>query len=126
MPEASEEIVVTGTRRLSVGGPTGGGFGASTLLSYTQQPSVDVFDQEGGGETVTTATFSLVGGNVIVRLPGYDFPIKVPAAAWNRMSDAQKGAFIKLMTEFSQSPELIQFLNHLQSEGRFGDRDTIR
>jgi hypothetical protein len=33
------------------------------------------------------------------------------------MSSAQKGAFIKLMAEFAQSPRLVEFLNHMQSQG---------
>ncbi|HEX6374126.1 MAG TPA: hypothetical protein VFZ91_00230 [Allosphingosinicella sp.] len=110
------EIFITG-KKIVAGGATGGGNNAATILSYSQQPMPDVFEQVGGEETVTTVTFALVDGNIVVRLPGYDFPIKVPAASWKAMSDGQKGAFIKLMTEFSQSPELVSFLNHLQSEG---------
>lgn len=117
MSEAAEETIIVTGKRLTTAGAIGGGFTGPILINYTQTPIPELLEQEGGKETVTTASFSLVNGDVVVRLPGYDFPIKVPAASWTKMSDAQKGAFIKLMTEFSQSPELVSFLNHLQSQG---------
>jgi hypothetical protein len=115
MSEAAEETIIVTGKKLTTAGAIGGGFTGPILLSYYQQSTPELFEQEGGKDTVTTASFSLVNGDLIVRLPGYDFPIKVPAATWSKMGDAQKGAFLKLMTEFSQSPELVGFLNHLQS-----------
>lgn len=112
--EIEETIIVTG-RRLSDGGSTSiasGGSGvplAATILSFSQQPKPDAFQQEGGEENIITTSFAMIDGNVVVRLPGYDFPIKIPAATWDRMSSTQKGALIKLFTEFSQSPHLVQF-----------------
>jgi hypothetical protein len=117
MPDADDSNVVVTGKRLSVGGPTGGGFTSATVLTYSQEPAPDVFEQDGGGETVVTTTFALINGNLVVHIPGYDFPIKVPAADWGDMSESEKGALIKLLTEFAQSPQLVQFLDHLQSEG---------
>ena len=120
MPEADDSNVVVTGKRISFDGPTGGGFTSATVLTYSQEPAPDVFEQDGGGETVITTSFAMVNGNLVVRIPGYDFPITVPAATWEDMNADQKGALIKLLTEFAQSPQLVQFLDHLKNEGVSG------
>jgi hypothetical protein len=84
----SSDIYVTASR-VRVGGSAGGGFASATVLSFSQQPGPDALDPDGTDQIVTTSTFSLINGALVVHLPGYDFPIKVPAVTWERMSSAQ-------------------------------------
>jgi hypothetical protein len=116
-PESDDgqEILVTG-RRPQEDEP---GISAEQFASLLQlvQPLPNLFDQTGGGSTAVSVSISLINGNLVVRLPGYNFPIKVPAATWEHLNEAQKGALVKLFTEYSQSPELVQFLDHLKNQG---------
>ena len=115
MPE--ETIVVTGTRPAPApnqgGGVSGGTGHISTLITIEE----NLFSQDGGDLLSTTVQISVVNGSVVVIIPGYDFPIKVPAEAWNDLTPAQKGAFIKIMTEFFESPRIVHALDHLDAEG---------
>lgn len=76
-----------------------------SFLSLTEQPQ--------GEEVARVVSISLIDGDVIVRLPGYDFALKLPAADWANMSRDQRGAFIKMMSEFRESPKLLESLDHL-------------
>lgn len=115
-PEAAE-IVVTAPRLFETGGGGGslGSYGPGiswSSLRFTPAPTP--FEEWQGQSAPDYATFAQVKGNIVVRLPGYTFELKLPAAEWSRMSSDQKGAFLKVMNEFHQSPKFVEALNHLE------------
>jgi|GEM_PF-6773999 len=113
-PVEEKEIVVTGVRLKTTDDPGGGDFFG--YVTYTPR-NILVFGESGGGEQFELVKIGMVDGGVHVRLPGYDALFRVPAADWARMSPEQRGEFIKMMTEFRESPGFIAILDSIQAGG---------
>jgi hypothetical protein len=109
--EDEGEIVVTGTRIASEIITSGGWY--IHYASFLPVSFLNLFEQPQGEEVARVVSISIINGDVVVRLPGYEFGLKVPAADWADMSRDQRGAFIKMMSEFQESPKLLEALNHL-------------
>ena len=117
-PEPEDDtIVVTG--RLGRTDPEIGGFTLSRWLEwavYVPRNAPDPLTEEGGNELPQVATLEMIDGDLIVRLPSYSFEIKVLAEDWARMGAAERAGFIKMMTEFKDSPMFVQTLDNLQAQ----------
>jgi hypothetical protein len=85
-------------------------------VAYVPPSAPDPLAEEGGNQLPQTVSFELIDGDLIVKLPGYDFTVKLPAADWARMGAAERAGFIKMMAEFRDSPMLVETLNNLQTE----------
>lgn len=113
--EKEQEIIVTANEVTSQPSVEGGG-GWLNFATYSPSPLIDLFAQTGGGDEPEFAQIQMINGDIVAKLPGYDFSIKILAADWNRLSKAEKGAIIKTLSEFSQSKLLVDTLNHFQNE----------
>ena len=112
-----ETITVTGTRIQRFEHDDGGAAELWQQLFWSVYvQGGDPFQQHGGNETPEGVRFEMINGDVIIRLPGYSFTLKVPAADWARMGDAERAGFIKMMTEFRDSQMLVETLDKLQAE----------
>ena len=117
VPEG-EEIVVTGTRFRRYEEEDGGASETWSQMFWSVfVREYDPFQQYGGNETPELAQFEMIDGDVYVRLPGYDFRLKLPAADWARMGDRERGEFIKMMNEFREAPGLVQSFDRAQADG---------
>jgi hypothetical protein len=114
-----EVLVVTGTRfHDGDDDPMGGtgDFGEWLFWSVSPFGAQDPFDQYGGFDQVRIGMFDLVDGNLIIRLPGYDFPLKLPAEDWARMNEDDRAAFVKMMVELRDSPMFVETLDRLATQ----------
>lgn len=111
-----EEIVITAKLKAEPESDPGGYY--NWHISYTNnQWLYDLFAQTGGGQTMQVIEITQVEGAVLVKLPGINFPLRVPSADWGRMSASERAAFLKTMTEFAESPKLKEALDHYSAEG---------
>jgi hypothetical protein len=121
--EETNDIIVTGARFR--GDATVKPSGWWVNFATVQPPSfLNLFEERGGEETSRIATFDNIDGDLIVKLPGYSFTLRVPAAEWASMGERARGEFIKVMIEFRDSPMLTAAFDTAEAGGLL--RITVR